>query len=163
MSKIKYVDIAVTFAEIPDEISLCINISNCPHRCKGCHSPHLQKDVGNELTPEILYELIDNNKGITCVCFMGEGSRLFDIAYLSRLIHSKYGLKTAWYTGLSFSLNSMNECVGRPIACEFDYVKTGPYIESLGPLNKKTTNQRMYKKISDHPIKFEDITNRFWK
>lgn len=163
MSKLKYVDTAITFAEIPDEISLCINISNCPHRCKSCHSPYLQEDVGEELTPEVLDKLIEDNKGITCVCFMGEGGRLFDIAYLSELVHLKHNLKTAWYTGLDFHLNSMSECVGRPIACEFDYVKTGPYIESLGPLNKKTTNQRMYKKVSEHPIKFEDITDRFWK
>lgn len=163
MSKIKYVDTAVTFSEIPDEISLCINISNCPHRCGNCHSSYLQKDVGNELTPEVLDKLIDNNKGITCVCFMGEGGRLFDIAYLSSLVHLKHNLKTAWYTGLDFHLDNMAKCVERPIACEFDYVKTGPYIESLGPLNKKTTNQRMYKRISEHPVQFEDITNRFWK
>lgn len=160
---LKFLNTQVTFSEVTDEISLCIEISGCKLRCPGCHSPYLQEDIGNELTPEVLDKLIEDNKGITCVCFMGEGSRLFDIAYLSRLIHSKYGLKTAWYTGLSFHLNSMTECVGRPIACEFDYVKTGPYIESLGPLNKKTTNQRLYKKVSDKPVKFEDITYRFQK
>ena len=48
---IKYKETQVTFSEVPDEISLCINISNCPHRCKGCHSPYLQEDVGYELTP----------------------------------------------------------------------------------------------------------------
>ena len=37
----------------------------------------------------------------------------------------------------------------------FDYVKIGPYIESLGPLNSVTTNQRLY----HHR---EDITARFW-
>ena len=160
---IKYTETQVTFSEIPDEISLCINISNCPHKCKGCHSPHLQEDVGERLTPEVLDKLIEDNKGITCVCFMGEGGRLFDIAYLSSLIHLKHNLKTAWYTGLDFHLDTMADCVYRPIACEFDYVKTGPYIELLGPLNKRTTNQRMYKKISDKPIKFEDITYKFWK
>ena len=160
---IKYVETLVGFSEVPDEISLCINISNCPHRCFGCHSPHLQEDVGEELTPEVLDKLIENNKGITCVCFMGEGGSLFEIAYLSELVHLKHNLKTALYTGLNFHLNSMADCVDRPIACEFDYVKTGPYIESLGPLNKKTTNQRMYKKVSEKPIKFEDITYKFWK
>ena len=28
---LKYVDTLVTFSEIPDEISLCINVSNCPY------------------------------------------------------------------------------------------------------------------------------------
>ena len=161
MTKLKYVDTLVAFSEIPDEISLCINISNCPHKCKNCHSPYLQEDIGEELTPEILDKLIEDNKGITCVCFMGEGSRLLDIAYLSELVHSKHSLKTAWYTGFDYNLS--NQVVYRPLFQGFDYVKTGPYIESLGPLNKKTTNQRMYKKISDKPIKFEDITERFWK
>ena len=161
---IKYTETQVTFSEIPDEISLCINISNCPHRCFGCHSPHLQEDVGEELTPEVLDKLIEDNKGITCVCFMGEGGSLFEIAYLSELVHLKHNLKTAWYTGLDFSLNSLGDVVVRPVITNsFDYIKTGPYIESLGPLNKKTTNQRMYKKVSDKPIKFEDITYKFWK
>lgn len=161
---IKYVDTAICFAEVPDEISLCINISNCPHKCSNCHSPHLQEDVGNELTFSLLDELIDNNKGITCVCFMGEGGSIFEIADFAFHIKNRFGLKTALYTGLDFSLNSMEDIVARPLITDhFDYVKTGPYIESLGPLNNKTTNQRMYKKISEHPIKFEDITNRFWK
>ena len=160
---IKYTETQVTFSEVPDEISLCINISNCPHKCKGCHSPHLQEDVGNELTIDLLKEIIDNNKGITCVCFMGGDCDLIRLYTLSDYVH-ELGLKTAWYTGLDFSLDSMGDIVARPIITDsFDYIKTGPYIESLGPLNKKTTNQRMYKKISDKPIKFEDITYKFWK
>ena len=158
---IKYTETQVTFSEVPDEISLCINISNCPHRCGNCHSPHLQEDIGERLTPEVLDKLIEDNKGITCVCFMGEGGRLFDIAYLSELVHLKHNLKTAWYTGLDYNLS--NHLIYEPLFQEFDYVKTGPYIESLGPLNKKTTNQRMYKKVSDKPIKFEDITYKFQK
>ena len=27
----KYTGTEITFAEVPDEITLCINISNCPH------------------------------------------------------------------------------------------------------------------------------------
>jgi anaerobic ribonucleoside-triphosphate reductase activating protein len=43
---LKYVDTAVTFAEFPNEVSLCINISGCPCCCDGCHSPYLSKDIG---------------------------------------------------------------------------------------------------------------------
>ena len=68
---IKYTDIAVTFAEVPDEISLCINISNCPNHCKGCHSAYLADDLGSELTISALKGMIERNKGITCVAFMG--------------------------------------------------------------------------------------------
>jgi anaerobic ribonucleoside-triphosphate reductase activating protein len=160
---IKYTETLVGFSEVPDEISLCINISNCPHRCFGCHSPHLQEDVGEELTFNVLDTLIDNNKGITCVCFMGGDCDLMRLYMLVDYVH-ELGLKTAWYTGLDFSLNSLEDIVAKHIITDsFDYIKTGPYIEALGPLNKKTTNQRMYKKISDKPIKFEDITYQFWK
>ena len=41
-----------------------------------------------------------------------------------------------------------------------DYVKVGPYKEDLGPLNKRTTNQRLYKMVDGVKI---DITERFWK
>ena len=49
---------------------------------------------------------------------------------------------------------------GRPevepeIYAAFDYVKVGPYVAELGPLNERTTNQRLY----HHG---EDITFRFW-
>lgn len=162
MSRLKYVDTAITFAEVPDEITLCFNIANCPHRCKGCHSEYLQRDIGEFLTKEEIERHLGYHNGITCVCFLGGDSNLSEISELADVVH-KHGLKAAWYTGLDFHLNSMQEIADRPTAQKFDYVKTGPYIESLGPLNKKTTNQRMYKKVSDHPILFEDITNRFWK
>lgn len=160
---IKYTETQVTFSEIPDEISLCINISNCPHRCKNCHSPHLQEDVGEELTFEVLDKLVERNKGITCVCFMGDAGNPFGISDFARHIKSKFGLKTALYTGLDYSLIGIIDLGNRPHVEWFDYIKTGPYIESLGPLNKKTTNQRMYKKVSDKPVKFEDLTYKFWK
>lgn len=43
---LKYVDARVVFQEIPDEITLAINISNCPCHCKGCHSQYLAEDIG---------------------------------------------------------------------------------------------------------------------
>ena len=42
----KYVNESVVFAEIPDEVTLAINISNCPCRCPGCHSKFLWGDIG---------------------------------------------------------------------------------------------------------------------
>ena len=44
---------------------------------------------------------------------------------------------------------------------DFDYIKIGPFIRHLGPLNKPTTNQRFYR-LTDEGT-FEDITFRFWK
>ena len=50
---------------------------------------------------------------------------------------------------------------GKEINLEnFDYIKVGRYDEFLGPLNSRTTNQRLYKVIDGRLF---DITNRFWK
>ena len=68
---IKYApdDTSVVFEEIPDEITLAVNISNCQHNCPGCHSPYLRMDFGEELTETAIDELIKKNSGITCFCF----------------------------------------------------------------------------------------------
>ena len=55
---LKYTDYDIVFQEIPDEVTLAINLSNCPNRCKGCHSPYLQQNVGEALTEENLSVLL---------------------------------------------------------------------------------------------------------
>lgn len=157
LKMLKYVETAVTFSEIPDEITLAINISNCPCFCKNCHSSYLAEDIGEELNSSSLKELIDNNKGITCVSFMGGDSDPDNVNSLAKFIGAKYPkLKIAWYSGrqeLSKDINLKN----------FDIIKLGPYIEELGPLNSKTTNQRMYKVVCiDDEYELKDITDRFW-
>jgi len=62
---LKYLNTQVTFSEIPDEITLCINITGCKIGCKNCHSSYLAEDIGEELNSHSLKGLIDNNKGIT--------------------------------------------------------------------------------------------------
>ena len=149
---LKYVDTKVTFAEVPNEISLCINISNCPCACKGCHSSYLAENIGNELNSNSIKELINNNKGITCICFMGGDSNPSEVDALAQFIKIYFPIKIAWYSGrqeLSKDINLNN----------FDFIKLGPYIEELGPLNSKTTNQKFYK-IKEG--KLIDITDIFW-
>ena len=157
---IKFVpqDTQVTFAEIPDEITLCINLSLCPHRCPGCHSPYLQTDYGVELENDTLNEFIECNKGITCVCFMGgdgDKERLIELA--KDVVNT--GLKTAWYSG-------EKEIDLYEYGWYFDYIKVGPYVKELGPINNSETNQRLYKigrLYNQQQILIEDITNKFWK
>ena len=40
--------------EIPDEITLAVNISCCPNRCPGCHSPWLWEEDGQPLDEQLL-------------------------------------------------------------------------------------------------------------
>ena len=67
----KYVDTKIVFQELPNEITLAINISGCPCACIGCHSSYLSQDIGESLTKEALQQLIRKNKGITAILFMG--------------------------------------------------------------------------------------------
>lgn len=153
---IKYVDTLVGFSEIPDEISLCINISNCPNNCPFCHSSYLKDDIGKELTYESLDNLIDSNNGITCVCLMGGDKNPEDIKYLAIHIRIVYpNLKIAWYSG-----KDEIAPVIRKNLDDFDYIKVGPYKEFLGPLNNPNTNQCLYK-VDNGTL--TDITYKFWK
>ena len=155
---LKYVDTRVCFQEVPDEISLCINLSGCPHRCEGCHSSYLQDDIGEPLDEDVLDKLIEKNKGVTCICFMGGDNAIPFVLSLGRYVRNKYKLKSAWYSGLVFSNQNLYN-----YSEYFDYVKTGPFIKSRGPLTSPTTNQKFYKLTFGHPEKYKDITYKFWK
>ena len=151
---LKYVDTLVSFSEVPDEITLCINITGCKIGCKNCHSPYLAEDIGNILNLQALTSLIDSNSGITCVCIMGGDANPSEVDDIAQDIKEYYPkLKVAWYSG--------KQELSKDINLEFfDFIKLGPYIEELGPLNSKTTNQRFYKIENNKLI---DITYKFQK
>ena len=152
----KYVDTLVSFSEIPDEITLCVNISNCPNKCEGCHSSWLQKNIGIELNNYELYDIINKNSGISCVCFMGGDSDPEEINNLAIKIKSK-NLKVGWYSGNSEISDKIN-------IKNFDYIKIGPYLKDKGPLSDKNTNQKMYEIIHFTGMNsLKDITYKFWK
>ena len=151
---LKYLNAQITFSEIPDEITLCINITGCKIGCKNCHSPYLAEDIGNILNLQALTSLIDSNSGITCVCIMGGDANPSEVDDIAQDIKEYYPkLKVAWYSG--------KQELSKDINLEFfDFIKLGPYIEELGPLNSKTTNQRFYKIENNKLI---DITYKFQK
>jgi anaerobic ribonucleoside-triphosphate reductase activating protein len=147
---IKYCNSSIVFGEIPDEISLCLFISNCQNNCQGCHSSFLQKDIGDILDNNVLDELIKKNKGISCVLFMGEGNNVNNLIGLAKYVKERYLLKVALYSG--------RDTVEEYFYSFWDYLKIGHYDKSFGPLNCSSTNQKMfqitYKNITD-------ITKRF--
>lgn len=157
---IKYYNAMVVFEEIPDEITLAINITNCPCRCVNCHSKFLWGDVGTELTFEGLERLIKENDGITCVCFMGGDANPKEINDLATYISTKNmcgykSLKIGWYSGK----DELSEDIDISL---FDYIKLGHYDEKFGGLDKETTNQRLYK-IAHDKESLIDITSKFWR
>jgi len=148
----KYLNTMITFSEFPDEIALCINITNCSFHCPGCHSPELWEDIGTELTKEKLSTLIESSNGITCVGFMGGTPK--EVNSLGEYIKVKYpNLKVGWYWGgdeFPDEIESRN----------FDYIKIGHYDDDLGGIDNPKTNQRFYHMVKCMAI---DCTSKFWK
>lgn len=156
---IKYVPrmTSVVIEEIPDRVTLAVDISNCQGNCVGCHSPFLKLDIGDELTEAVIDRLVDDNFGVNCFLFLGEGDDLQTLLRLAGHVRRK-GLEVALYSG--------RREVGKEIYEVFDYVKVGPYMEHFGPLNARTTNQRLYK-VERTPgekpgYRLTDLTSRFW-
>ncbi|MGM9742351.1 MAG: anaerobic ribonucleoside-triphosphate reductase activating protein [Candidatus Cryptobacteroides sp.] len=147
----------VVLEEIPDMLTLAIDISNCTGLCEGCHSPFLRLDVGEELTPSAIDRLIAGNFGINCFLFLGEGNDHQALMEAASYIRGSY-------PSLALGLYSGRETIEDDIWNFFDYVKVGPFRPSCGPLNKQTTNQRLYKltRNPDGSVTRTDITARFW-
>lgn len=147
MRSLKYLGYSVVFQEVPDEISLAINISGCPYRCEGCHSSYLWEYEGRYLKDD-LEAMISKFNGITCVCFMGGDQNANELNAFINYIHSQ-GLKVCLYTGRD------------SVPCDvknLDYIKIGHYAKECGGLDSPTTNQKFYaiknNKYIDQTFKF---------
>lgn len=153
---LKYVNTGIVFQEIPDEVTLAINISNCPCRCPGCHSRYLWEDVGLPLDAAAIDDfVVQYGKDITCIAFMGGDGDPKGVNLLAQYIHEEHPqYHVAWYSGRIRIPSVVNKR-------DFDYIKIGPYIKHLGPLKSPTTNQRLYRQTESGD--FEDITAHFWK
>lgn len=151
---LQYVNYDVVFQEFPDEVSLCVNLSLCPHRCVGCHSSYLQGDIGEALTFERLCTLIAGEAGITCVGLMGGDNDPLAVMALAKAVKAHYGaqLRVGWYSGA----DRVARCLD---VSGLDYIKVGGYRPQFGPLSSPTTNQRLYKLSKEGA--FIDITHRF--
>ncbi len=150
-SPLKYLGYAIAMQEVPDEISLIINISGCPHHCEGCHSQYLWEYKGNYISYDLPALISQYKDYITCVCFMGGDQNINELNALCDYVHLQ-NLKCCLYTGLDDFPANMPE---------LDYVKIGHYDMNKGGLDKLTTNQRMYKR-GELGI-YSDITYKFRK
>jgi anaerobic ribonucleoside-triphosphate reductase activating protein len=130
-----YSEIEVVLQEVPSEISICFTITGCKLNCKGCHSPHLwKKGSGEKLTEEKYLQILRKYKEFaSCVLFMGgEWHR-------QELVQN---LKTAKNMGYSTCLYTGLEKVDKEILSKLTWIKTGSWIQELGGLDCKTSNQR---------------------
>ncbi len=151
---LKFYNYDIVFQEIPDEVTLAVNITHCPIHCPQCHSRFLWEDVGEPFNEESAAIMIEEYKdAITCISFMGGDNEPAEVNRMAVWLKQTYpNLKVAWYSG-------RQELSPEVDAGHFDYIKLGPYIEERGGLKSPSTNQQLYKipKIGE----WEDITSRF--
>ena len=128
----------ISLIEIPTEISLVFNITGCPFRCQGCHTPELQNPFnGVDLTDEMYLTSLETYKDkASCVLFMGGDWHLEElIEKLDKASELEY--ETALYTG--------SELVDIPseLKSRLTYLKYGKWDSNKGGLDKQTTNQKL--------------------
>lgn len=158
---IKYLgEPTITFAEFPDEISLCFSLTDCPCKCLKCSEPELCCDIGEELTEISIISFLEKNQGATLVGFLGGDNDHETIKKLCDVIHAK-GLKTGMYSGRDYI-----DCT---LIDYLDYYKIGRWIvpqgkkedwykQTCGPIKFPNSNQIMFKKIDK---KLVNITEKF--
>ena len=112
-----------------------------------------QIGYGHFIRSLALAEMLKSHIGITCLCLMGGDQDPAEINNLAHWMKENSQVRTAWYSG-------RNELPKEIELSNFDYLKTGPYDAKCGPLNVKTTNQRLFRVEQGN---LTDITNRFWK
>lgn len=169
---LKYAGWDIVFQEVPGEVTFAVDLSLCPNRCPGCHSPYLRDDVGELLTADEMERVYRPYAGeATCLCLMGGDGDPLAVTDLLREMKRRFpGLKTAWYSGrqeLPQALRAVEEKgsedllpVSAAVHSALDYVKLGPWVEACGPLSSPTTNQRFYRVT---PEGLRDETCRFRK
>lgn len=135
---LKYYSYAITYLELPNEVSLSFSITSCPNRCGGCHSPHLRKDIGTDISN--IFEIIEKYQNhITAVCFLGHGGedhREEFAGILKEVKETHPKMKIGLYSGFNYMIEEFKGYL--------DYYKVGEYVEALGGLGSKNTNQVLH-------------------
>lgn len=154
---------SVTFAEFPDEISVCVNISGCPNLCEGCSEPELREDAGTELTEENLEVLLKNYEDCTVFGLMGGDADHHDIIRIAEYVHEHSNMKVGFYSGM--------DSLDLELIPYIDLYKIGRWItptgesstwwkKNCGPLVFPFSNQLYFEK---HENKLVNCTYKFRK
>ena len=150
---LKVYDYAITFSEFPEEISLSLNISQCPGYCDGCSEKWLQEDIGEFLTNEKIDELIKSHEDITVFGLMGGDNDQEDVVRVANYIHEKYpNLKVGMYSGREYLSTKLLNCL--------DLYKIGRFIMPKGPVEEwHQTNNGVLQFPWSNQLLFEKVHN----
>lgn len=172
--KYPVVNTDITFNELPDKMAYALELGACKQHCVGCHSPELQnEDVDLTSLLDILEEAQDAiDAGANAIVVMGgtNNKHITDESLIALLRDLAFIAPTGLYSG------SDDEDHDKMIAVEghCTWLKTGPYVDTLGGLESTRTNQRFYRitatyrldaqdnLVDVHPC-FLDETHKFWK
>ena len=151
---LKYTNTDIVFQEIPDEVTLAVNLSGCPCRCPGCHSKYLWSDSGEPLDGDAIEGMLCKHSGrVSCLALLGGDAAPAEVDSLLAGVRKRHpGLHTAWWSGRTLPSPQVS-------LSNLDYLKLGPYLAHLGPLKSRRTNQRLYRVVEGT---LHDITSRFW-
>ena len=140
----------IVFQEIPGEVTLALNLSNCPCHCPGCHSQHLAEDIGEQVTEELLDGLLARyGSMITCVAFMGGDADPVGVNQLAQYVHEEYpqyresqGLSN----GRGISCVLVNTGKGQAIwdACQDRLISMPSELEKVARHNDQLRNPSKY-------------------
>lgn len=150
----------ITFQEVPNEVSITLPILGCPRNCRGCSWSSINLDPSLcTLDLGEFFAYVDRYRDYaTCITVMGgEWDIVFITEILTKIKTNYPNLRLALYSG-KYILDDHLYC--RVIQL-LDYLKEGGYVEELGPLSSKTTNQRFYDLRDKDNIL--NITNLFIK
>ena len=110
----------IVFQEIPDEVTIAVNLTGCPVHCPGCHSPHLWEDIGVPLDEVLLRRIYREYAGeVTCICLMGGDADPAAVEKLCAYIKQEMHLRSGWWSGRDYRTSAA-------ALCHYDYIKTGP-------------------------------------
>lgn len=125
----------ITLSELPNYISLVLQVPGCQQSCPGCHSKELRDiNSGEDFSLEEFKAILNKYRGkLSGVVFLG-GEWFSDFIYFLEEAQDNR-LKTCLYTG-------KEELEDTKILKYLDFIKYGPWIQEKGGLDSKTTNQR---------------------
>lgn len=172
--KYPVVNTDITFNELPDKMAYAIELGACKRHCVGCHSPELQEeDAPLTSLLDILEEAQDAiDAGANAIVVMGgtNNKHITEESLIALLQDLSDIAPVGIYSG------SEDEERDKMIALEghCTWLKTGPYMDTLGGLESPRTNQRFYRITTTYRLDaqdnlvdvrpcFLDETHKFWK